>query len=338
MKEEESEHTLVSYEHEEQNRKKRIDLQSTFHLLTAKPDSVIKAFYQKIRIDKNDILDLCMHVSEKLKTHDIDALTSSVDYYFSDNYTEQYSSFAAFENDPLQISKITESISLKWDFLLKIKGFEVPQRHTLIVKISTSVRPIQFMQALFSKDPDEMDKYEIDIAPVIARTDFISHSISQELIKNVDDWVISRPQNLEHSGIFKFIVRYQKAISNIISYSMPLSILIVGISYLDYLFSDQNALITPLLLRNSLLWLLLSLTGIFSFWKFGLHLTNKFERQILYLSSRVAIFNVTRGDKNNIEKLIKQNRKSFWKIFLSITSSILIDLISATVVYLLNGR
>jgi hypothetical protein len=55
------------------------------------------------------------------------------------------------------------------------------------VKICSDARPIEFLQALLSKHPAEDDIIVIDMAPLVCRVYFISHTLGQELVAVIAD-------------------------------------------------------------------------------------------------------------------------------------------------------
>ena len=162
-------------------------LKSLLYLMTGKPDSNIKLFHRPIFIDQNDISELNDAVQQKLAQHQTPVSQVTIDICYSKNKFTTYGRWQEFIDTKWNIPNTTESLSIKWDFFVLWPTYAVPQRHTLSIKIASKLKPLQILQAVFSKDPDEMDDFEIT-APVMCRVDFIDHLMSEELINIVEKW------------------------------------------------------------------------------------------------------------------------------------------------------
>lgn len=175
-------------------RVKRDGLRSIFHLMVAKPDSTQKQLRRKVIISPDAIEDLHQQVLEKLGNHRIESLVATVDVTYENNITSQFGTWVEFASHRWSGPERTKEMRIKWDFLVDVDGFEVPQRHTLSIKITSKLKPFHYMQAVFSKDPDDLENFELELCPVICRVDFVNHILSKELIALVDDWNEGLPQ------------------------------------------------------------------------------------------------------------------------------------------------
>ncbi len=240
-------------------------LRAIFHLLVGKPDSTQKIFTRAVEVTPPALHDLHERISEKLATHHIEALVASADVSFEDKTTSQLGGWAEFEAFRWTTPKITREIRLKWQFLLSVQGYDLPQQHSITVKLCSEVRPIEVLQAMLSKHPADDEGSAISFAPTICRVDFISHSLGQELITVVEDWNQSLRQPDTRSSFVSQLDRYKDWIAGFIDYSTPILFAFACIAILKvqftYTISSQ-----PLSTKTAvelMQWLILSLIAIY---------------------------------------------------------------------------
>lgn len=312
------------------------DLKSMFYLLLGKPESYIKLFQEPLCLAPDDFIELNEQIVEKLTNHNIHAINITTTINYSESEIEQLGSWQEFINYNWKTRKETDSISIKWDFLVKIQGYEIPQRHTVHLKISNEISPIQLMRAIFSLDIDDMEKAEIDNAPMICRIDFINHILSEELMMIVENWQQSRIKKFYYSDLAKFIKKHKLTIARVIHYSIPLFVTFLSISVLLSDLIIKNSLELTVY-ANKLMLAIVVVSGVLIAYSYrlGKKIASKVYRGISEYG-RFPIFNLTNGDKNRQDKAKHENRKSTWKIVWNIIKAILINLASTFIGFILQ--
>jgi hypothetical protein len=312
-------------------------LKSLLYMVAGKPDSSIKLFRDPILVTPNDIIELNELIQEKLNNHSVEATITTVNITYVDDEIEQYGVWAEFVEHRWSTHKVTESLTVKWDFLVTLPSYGLPQRHTVVLKIASELTPLHFMQAMFSNDPDEVEKLEVDVAPVVCRIDFINHILSDELMRIVEGWHKSRIKPLQ-STPYKYLDDNKSSIARIVHYSIPFfaTLIVAGILHKYMLINYQGtAQITIGIMKE------------FMFWLLGSYLIIVFSNQTLghWLGSRIytaidkygehAIFDFTNGDKNKQREVEQNNRNSIKQFVSSLIGTIAIDIISSVAVYFL---
>lgn len=305
-------------------------LRSIFHLLVGRPDTQHKILRRRICVTPKHLYDLHRRVSEKLNNHHLDGLVASADITFSDKRIVQCS-WSEFEAYRWEISKATQEIRLNWQFLLIVQGFEMPQRHSLSVKISSSGRPFELLQALFTKGPDEMTPEEMEPAPMVCRVDFISHVIGQELIALVEEWNASLPSpQVDSSWIHKIEYRGE-AIAKIVRYSTPIVLTFVCLAALRFGARGFEAS-ASLTIESAVMlmqWMFVSLLVLYSSEKLSEWLGRRCAKA-LHDYGRFVPFGLTSGDREAQLALEKKNKSIAWQFVVTATSSLVVN-IAATI-------
>lgn len=179
----------------------REHLKSFFYLFSGKPDSRIKVFSEPVHLTQSDIVELNDCVSRKLTTHQIDSLITTVKVSYKGQHLSEFGSWAEFAAHHWQEPECIEELVVKWDFMVQVQAFAAPQRHTLLVRISTDLKPGKVFQLLVAGNSDQFDQLDMYAAPAFCRVDFINAQISKELINVVDEWYRARrrPQLIAHT-------------------------------------------------------------------------------------------------------------------------------------------
>lgn len=279
-------------------------LRSLFHLLVGKPDSTQKVFTRAVHVSPVALHDLNDRIQEKLRTHHLDGMVASVELSFEDKTTIQFGGWAEFANFRWTTPKITREVRMRWQFLLAVQGYELPQQHALTVKLCADAKPIEVLQAMLSKHPAEDDGSSVSFAPTVCRVDFISHTVGQELISVVEDWNsgLERPES--RSGIFIKLDRYKDRIASFIDYSTPVlfALATVGVLRAMHPTSVYQHPMTVGVAVGLMTWLVCSLIAIYLSEKVSARIA-KAAYQAIDKYGMYAMFRLTNGDENRRQKV-----------------------------------
>ena len=316
----------------------RDSLKSFFHLLVGKPDSTQKIFQRPILVTIQSLIDLNERVQEKLHAHHIDGMVASVDVAFDDNTTIEFGSITEFEAYRWTTPKVTREIRMRWQFLLSIQGYELPQQHALAVKLSSDAKPIELLQALLSKHPGEDENAVISMAPLVCRVDFISPTVGQELIAVVGDWNEGLVCPVQPNRIVQIATTNKRLVESLISHTSPVLIALAAVSYLKSLFPPNTA-DQYLTVENAtalMSWLMYSLILIY--------LSQKLAKALAQITITTAqkiglhtIFSLTNGDENRRIQLMRANKRFFRRFVLSSAISFTLNMIAGICTALLWG-
>ena len=176
---------------------KRIDLdqfKSLYYLLNAKPDSQLRLIKEDKEIDFNDLVELNEKVVSKLKTESLETSITTITIVFKSKKVSTYNNWLEFSRTNWNIADQTLSISINWDINVKLPEHELPQRHTLKVRLGSAVRPSEMFQLMMTSDKD--DELMEATSNGVCKVDFINHVIANELLAIVEDWYQTLPNNI----------------------------------------------------------------------------------------------------------------------------------------------
>lgn len=293
-------------------------LRSLFHLFVGKPDSTQKVFTRAVHVSPTALHDLNDRIQEKLRTHHLDGMVASVDLSFEDKTTIQFGGWAEFSSFRWTTPKVTKEVRMRWQFLLAVQGYELPQQHALTVKLCADAKPIEVLQAMLSKHPAEDDGSAINFAPTVCRVDFISHTIGQELISVVEDWNSGLERPDSRSGTFIKLDKYKNQIAEFIGYSTPVLFALATVGALRTMYpaeTYQNPMTIGVAV-GLMTWLVCSLIAIYLSEKVSGRIAKK-AYQAIDKYGMYTMFRLTNGDENRRQKVNAANQKHFRTFIIS---------------------
>lgn len=260
-------------------------------------------------------------------------MVCSASLLFEDKTTLEFGGWAEFEAFRWTTPKVTKELRLRWNFLLAVQGYELPQQHALIVKLCSDAKPIELLQAMLSKHPAEDDGAHMNFAPTVVRVDFISHTIGQELISVVEQWNESLARPEARTGFFIDIDKHKEKIAAFIDYSTPVLFALASIGVLRKIYPSSE-FSTPLTVGvgvGLMNWLICSLIAIYLSDKVS-SLLAKSTYQAIDKYGMYSMFRMTNGDENRGQKIAKANKKQIRKFFVSTSFSFLLNVVSGILV------
>jgi hypothetical protein len=303
-------------------------LRSLFYLFAGKPDSRIKIFSDPISVGPEDITELNDCVVRKLATHHIDLSVTSVKIGYDGSQYSEFSTWAEFESHKWQEPEKIEELVIKWDFLVNIKDYAAPQRHTLLLRISRDIKPSQIFHMLGAGNADELDKIDEIAAPAFCRVDFINAQISKELITLVEDWHKGRKQPRLIKPTLFWLKKRRNGIATIFDQWLLLSWTLLVSSFLYW--SSTHLVVNPTVTLGAVATFIAIYT-LRPMGKISHRLGAWVFKTLAEVEGSKVVFRFTSGDKKRIDELERDNEKqgrkfiaaSLWNIGLNVISSIL---------------
>lgn len=199
---------------------------------------------------------------------------------------------------------------MRWQFLLSVQGYELPQQHALTVKLCADAKPFEVLQAMLSKHPADADGAEVNFAPTVCRVDFISHTIGQELISVVSDWNEGLASPEARSDLFSKLDKYKNHIAQLIDYSTPVLFALSTVGVLRFLYPVEiyGNPMTVGAAVGLMTWLVLSLIAIYLSEKLSSSIA-KAAYSAVDNYGMYSIFRLTNGDENRKLKIDRANQK-----------------------------
>ncbi len=311
-------------------------LKSLFYLFAGKPDSQIKVYHKPLFIELSDIVELNDCITRKLKTNNIDAQITSLTVGYEGSDIQEFGTWLEFIENHWQTPECIEEVVIKWDFLVNIHGYETPQRHTLLVRISGDMKPGKFMQMMVSGNYDDFDQIDVMTAPSFCRVDFINAQISKELINEVTDWVNARKQPALITDFYFWFKRRRQTIAMSVHHSFILMYAILWVTSFIWVNTNKYPMV-DMPIKIMAIWLFFGLYGFTPIGKIGHYLASKVYSALDEINGKKVVFNITSGDKRKNSESIdinKQHGKTFikqtlWSLFLNVVAGLI-----ATYLYL----
>jgi|GEM_PF-2591925 len=303
---------------------KKEALQQLFRVLVGQPNHAIELFNEPILVGLEDLATLHSQILNKLKHYDVSADEFSATVVLHDTRYEEFGNWDSLAGKDWRIPEQTTSITLKWRFLVQFRGETKPSSHGVTVRLANQPRPFEVMQAMFSKDPDELERFEIEPAPMTCRVDFVDHLLSQELLSIVSNWhgCCRKPEPV--MPLIEKIQRHAIELGNTIQTSVLVFAVLVSGAYF-YRWSAPFATPTPMpgvVFRSMVL--LLAGIGLFLYFARGVGrwLAGRVQH---YLGrfGRFHIFELTSGDSNRHTTLNAKSRNAFIKFVAAAAAALL---------------
>lgn len=309
------------------SKRNNIDLdtfKSIYYWANAKPDTQIKLFRKRKRVEVSNIHELNERVNNKLANHNISTYMVSLNFMLDEGNLREYASYAEFERENWDlINQKIQSISLTWDLTFEISGFELPQRHTMKVRIGNAIPPKDMFQIMFTSDePNELMETQ---AEGLVKVDFINQTLSNELIQLVKEWHEGL-KNVENKNVLiQFLYRREGYINNIIGYSLPLFLMFLAYSYQKFVCNklDYSSELNLINLQSCIIMF-------FAIFAAG-NLISKFINR--WYSRKVEKFKsdkgflISKGDKNYLNELKTDNNKILRSIIIKFCIALIVAII-----------
>lgn len=304
-------------------------IKSLFYLFAGKPDSRIKVYHKPLFLEVCDIEELNSCITRKLQTHNIDAQITSLNIGYEGSDIQEFGAWAEFIQHHWHSPDCIEEIVIKWDFMVELQGFELPQRHTLLVRVSSDMKPGKFIQMMASGNSDDFDQIDVMTAPAFCRVDFINAQISKELINEVTDWINGRKEPALITDLYYWFKKRRQTIAEITHHSIILTYAILWVS--GFLWANTNIYSGTMDTIIMAIWLFLGLYAFTPIGKIGHIFASKVYGALDNINGKKVVFNFTSGDKKANSEAISKNKKH-GKSFLKQTGwSLLLNVIAGVI-------
>lgn len=301
---------------------------SLYYLLKGKRDTDIKLFNDYKQFKYQDIIELNSKIYRKLQLHELVTDTNSVVISLSNKEIKTFGNWREFLNFDWNIAATTKYITLEWDFnlILPNQSHNVPQTHTLRVRIGSELKPNEMIQVIF-QGGGETDLEEAQ-SQVVCKIDFVNAQICNELKTIVTEWYDGLSPNNESNSAIKFFINYK----NLIRKSITLVFLIGAVTLLNFISSyyinSVPNLQNNLLLKQFYLISSCSVIVIYFSLSFGKSYGGRIIQNRISNFRHNPIFDFTKGDSNKLQEIKTKNYKTLGKLIRDLLIAILINIIA----------
>jgi hypothetical protein len=223
---------------------------------------------------------------------------ASINFVLSNRKIKDFSTWAEFERENWDtVNEKIDAITIIWDISLKLPQYQLPQRHSMKVRIGNAIPSKDMFQLVFTSD-DISELIEMG-SPGVCKVDFVNSIIALELLNIVSNWYDGLEGIPEPVFLQRFFKRYGKLLSEVVRYSLPILLLIIAHLYSNYIYPFLG--IHQEVSLDTIQRLLIFLTALFMVGIFiGFKVENSIDRSINKFEVYPG-FLITRGDKKAVE-------------------------------------
>lgn len=301
------------------------EFKSIYCFLNAKPDSQIRLLKGVKRVGLVDIKDLCDSVNSKLDTHNVVTVIPEIQITFEDRNIQEFSSWLEFERTNWNlITRPIAGCTIFWKILVAINENQIPQPHSLKVRIGNDMPPKDAIQLLFSaEDPEELMQMS---APSICKVDFVNSHLAEELLTKVEKWhegLVSMPRQASY-----LLIRYGMYFTEIFKFFSPILCLGIATRYADLVINSNWFLGLSFELKT-----LYSALIIVAVYQVGNYIGFRGEKLLdarIQKLKQLPVFEITKGDHRKIGEAKLRNNKFIRELLIQVSIGI-IGFVGATV-------
>ncbi len=314
---------------------------AVYNAMTAKPDCRSKAYPKNIIVSIEDIIDLNNRIFQKFKTQYEDAgFSMNALISLKDREKIEFPNWKTFEEHNWSETAIITGMVLVWEFNVVLPKYEVPEKHTLTVKISNGIKPEEMFALMVSGKLEQIDEIEQNVCPIVAKMDFVDVTIGNEVLNIVSEWVKGlKNSNYEKGKFMLALQKYRRLFAYCINYltvfiSIVLSAKIIKNVFLGFNIKQLGEMYSKQVIKL-FSWILICFIACFIINKISFLISNLMFRLLTNYGDE-HVFDITKGDKNQQELYRKKEKNDREKFIISIVSIIFINIMCGVVTYFLT--
>lgn len=191
---------------------------------------------------------------------------------------------------------------------MNIANYAAPQRHTLMFRVSTDIKPGKVIQMVASGNPDDFDQMDMLAAPAFCRVDFINAQVSKELLNEVGDWYESRKAPALIPSHYYWCKKHKQRIAAFIHHSLPLAVLLAITT--GFLWYTSEFLAAAPEVHYAATVVICSFYFISSSKSVGHYLARLVYTSLANLEGSKVVFEFTSDDRKKITALDSKNKEA----------------------------
>lgn len=302
----------------------KVELRALLQLLNKKVDSTTQLFPKDIIVRAEDIYDLNYRMKEKLSTSNIFIASTVVSIKYNNQKTMQFTTWDQFQSYSWEETSSIRNITLIWEFYVDVDGYQVPQKHTVVVRISSGMKMEEMLQLIMTGKIEEIDSLEQSFIPIVCRVDFVNTLLADEIINLVDKWnkglnvpVVSKNILYRLKKYKSYIISVVDMVLKVIIWAMIILLIIKGFEIINI---QEITKLNMLQLRNMILGGV-GLVGLHQLLEWVAKILINTIQESFVSYGKTFTFDITKGDKKQQQKIKERDKKSvknlIWNILLS---------------------
>lgn len=297
-------------------------IQDIYNELTGKSEELSRGYDIPYQVSFSDIKQLNYRVTQLYEQYNISTSNCSVTVYHEKDQKQVFSSFERFQIYDNSLLSPTESILLKYNFMIILPKTKRPQSYTVSIRIGSKLSIL--------KKIEEDSPMPSGLIRIISRrnsritVEYVDYTVARNFLDSIDHWFHALNSKKLPVSI-QFLQNNSHYIPIIAKYS-------VGIfsGYLIYQYAPTIVTIGSTDLNN----LFISLVGAFGF-IFISHslagLFGKIAERSIDMMTELSYISLNRGDEKLIEEFKSKNTKRMIHASIGIAGSFGIGVLSSII-------
>lgn len=314
-------------------------MKSYFYQNVAKRDSTSRVYDRDVVIGLDDIYELNGRIIEKLSKYNEEGFIVNVSIQYSNRKFQNFGSWDAFERHQWIESEPINSIIISWEFNAVFKDDSYPLRHTLLLKLSNRMRPEEILNVIFSGNVENLEEIDKNFFPIVASVDFVDRVFADELLYIVSEWVKGLSDSeIQQSSMMMKLKRYKNFFASIIKWVTYIVIVVtssvVYIRFIDTLKFSALQEIDKIMIEK----IIIATFILCGSWISAQKICNIIYEKIYDILQEYGgnyLFNITKGDKKNQEKLRKISSKTRKRFLINILGTLVLNIICTIIANIL---
>lgn len=311
-----------------------------FYMFAGKPDSKHETFNGRVTLTPTVLIDLNSRIQSKFQIHNVEETITTVSLSLDNNQALDFGTWAEFVGHDWRDPAAVKDLTIRWDFMLRIASFAQAQRHTLNVTFAGNASPAAMLRVVLdaTETPQELDLSKM-FGGCIARVDFISHSLADELLALVGKWHATLPKSEAVGSIFERCEKNDRRIAFWVHHSFPVMCIVLAYFGLESVSSKYlpTSVLTVQVMSEFCLWFLLVTFLLFVANAFGKYIANRTFKAITNYGAHHT-FQFTPGDSELRKKLIERNKNAAINFCIHLGQATFIHALSGLIIFYLLGK
>ena len=311
-----------------------------FYMFAGKPDSKHETFKGRVTLTPTALIDLNTRIQSKFQIHNVEETITTVSLSLDNSQALDFGTWPEFVEHDWRDPAALKDLTIRWDFMLRIASFAQAQRHTLNVTFAGNASPAAMLRVVLdsTETPQELDLSKM-FGGCIARVDFISHSLADELLALVGKWHATLPKSEAVGTFFERCEKNDQRIAFWVHHSFM--VLCVGVAYfgLEQISSKYapTSALTVQVMSDFCLWFLAVTFLLLGANAFGKYIANRAFKAITNYGAHHT-FQFTPGDDELRKKLIARNAKNATNFCIHIGQAIAVHALTSLITAYLVGN
>lgn len=325
----ESEVAIIGHDTETQTPVPLQLLQSIYHELTGKTESLSKHYDEPFKFEFNDLEQLNHRLNQACEQYNINTSNMSVTVYYTNDTQETFSSFDRFRGFNAGNASPVESVLLTYNFLILLPKVKAPQSYKVTIRL---VSRTTISRKMAKNEYFDFPKILHIMGPHTGNVTikYIDYAVGRNILHTIDEWfkTVSKSRT---SKFWKLLSKRSEVMPYIARYFTGAVVAGIIFASTPYLLSDRS---TPVQLAE---FLFAALVGLFSSYKLASHLGRGAERSIDRWEE-LSYISLTAGDKLEIDAVKASNVYTLIFASIKFILGLLVSLAAKIIIALLIGK